>query len=53
MQPDYPLRLDLAGWAVVAFVLATMFFSGVLAGYLMGLTQLVRRDEGKPGSKLD
>jgi hypothetical protein len=51
MQPGYPLRLDLAQWALVAFVLATMFFSGVLAGYLMGLTHLVRHGERKPGSR--
>ncbi len=53
MQPGYPLRLDLAGWAVVAFVLAMMFFSGVLAGYLMGLVRLVRQGDGKQDPKPD
>jgi hypothetical protein len=51
MQPGYPLRLDVAEWAVVAFVLAIMFLSGLLAGYLFGLTQLVRNGHASRGSK--
>jgi hypothetical protein len=51
MQPGYPLRLDVAEWAVVVFVLATLFFSGVLAGYLMGLTHLVRHGDARHGGK--
>jgi hypothetical protein len=51
MQPGYPIRLDFTEWAVAAFVLALMFFSGVLAGYLMGLTHLVRHGHPKPGSR--
>lgn len=53
MQPGYPLRMDFAAWAVVAFVLAIMFLSGLLAGYLFGLTQLVRNGHaGRPSKSI-
>ena len=51
MQPGYPFTLDVARWAVVAFVLAMTFLSGVLGGYLFGLTHTVRQADGSQGSK--
>lgn len=44
MQPSYLITLHFAQWAVVAFVLAMAFLSGVLGGYLVGLTHTVRHD---------
>jgi hypothetical protein len=43
--------MDSAQLAVAAFVLATAFLSGVLGGYLFGLTHLVRRGNGSEGAK--
>ena len=51
MQPGHPITLDLSHWAVVAFVLAMTFLSGVLGGYLFGLTRALRHGEGGPGPK--
>ena len=51
MQPGHPFTLDVAQWAVVAFVLAMTFLSGVLGGYLFGLTHTVRHGGGSQGSK--
>ena len=51
MQPGYPFTLDVAQWAIVAFVLAMTFSSGVLGGYLFGLTHTVRHGDGSQGSK--
>jgi hypothetical protein len=51
MQPSYPFTLDVAQLAVVAFVLAMTFLSGVLGGYLFGLTHTVRHGDGSQGSK--
>lgn len=44
MQPSYLITLHFAQWAVVAFVLAMAFLSGVLGGYLVGLTHTVCHD---------
>ena len=51
MQPSHSFTLDVDQWAVVAFVLATTFLSGVLGGYLFGLTHTVRHGDGSQGSK--
>jgi hypothetical protein len=51
MLSGYPFRLDVAQWAVVAFVLAMTFLSGVLGGYLFGLTHIVRHGDRSQGSK--
>ncbi len=51
MQPGHLFTLDLTRWALVAFVLAMTFLSGVLGGYLFGLTRALRHGEGGPGSK--
>lgn len=44
MQPSYPFTFNVAQWGLVAFVLAMAFFSGVLGGYLVGLTHTARGD---------
>ena len=46
MHPGYPFTLDVAQLGVVAFVLAMTFLSGVLGGYLFGLTHIVRHGDG-------
>lgn len=46
MPTGYPLSLDATQWGVVAFVLAMAFLSGVLGGYLFGLTHAVRQGSG-------
>jgi hypothetical protein len=51
MEPGYPIALHFAQWPVVTFVLVTMFFSGVLGGYLFGLTRALRHREDGQGSK--
>jgi hypothetical protein len=51
MQPSYPFIFDVGQWAVVAFVLAMTFLSGLLGGYLFGLTHTVRHGDGGGGSK--
>ena len=51
MQPGYPFTMDIAHWALVAFVLAMTFLSGVLGGFLLGLTHLVRHGNGNQDSK--
>lgn len=51
MQPHYPFIFDSGQWAVVGFVLATTFLSGVLGGYLYGLTHTARLGEGNQGSR--
>ena len=51
MQPGHPFTLAVAQWAVAAFVLATTFLSGVLGGYLFGLTHTARHGDGTQGSK--
>jgi hypothetical protein len=51
MQPGYPTTLHFAQWPVVAFVLAMMFFSGVLGGYLFGLTHALRHRDDRQGPK--
>ena len=51
MQPDHLLALDVDQWAVVAFVLAMTFLSGVFGGYLFGLTHSLRFGEGSQDSK--
>jgi hypothetical protein len=51
MQPGYPFILNLSQWALVAFVLAMAFLSGVLGGYLCGLTHAERHSDGSQGSK--
>lgn len=51
MQLDYPFTLDIDRWAVVAFVLAMTFLSGVLGGYLFGLTHALRHGQGSQDSK--
>lgn len=43
MQLGYPLTLSVAQWGIVAFVLGMTFLSGVLGGYLCGLTHTVRQ----------
>jgi hypothetical protein len=50
MQPGFPFKFDVAQWAVVAFVLAMTFLSGVLGGYLFGLTHALRQGDGSDGS---
>lgn len=50
MQPSYPFTFNVTQWALVAFVLAMAFLSGVLGGYLVGLTHTARGD-GKQGPK--
>ncbi len=53
MQTGYPFILHGAQWAVVAFVLAATFFSGVLGGYLFGLTHALRqRDDSQPAKSI-
>jgi hypothetical protein len=52
MQADYPfVTLHFAQWAVVAFVLVIMFLSGVVGGYLFGLTRALRYRDDRQGSK--
>jgi hypothetical protein len=51
MQPSHPFTVGLDQWAVVAFLLFMTFLSGVLGGYLFGLTRALRHDEGGQGSK--
>lgn len=51
MLPHYPLTPDSSQLAVAAFVLAMTFFSGVLGGYLYGLTHTARQAEGNQNSK--
>jgi hypothetical protein len=51
MQSGYPITLDIAHWPVVAFVLATIFLSGVLGGYLFGLAHAVRHRDDSQGSE--
>jgi hypothetical protein len=45
MQPGYLFPLNLSQWGVAAFVLATMFLSGLLGGYLFGLAHAQRHGE--------
>jgi hypothetical protein len=49
MRQDF--ILNVAQWAVVAFVMAMTFLSGVLGGYLFGLTHTVRHGGDSDGSK--
>lgn len=51
MQPSHAFMVGLDKWAVVAFLLVMTFLSGVLGGYLFGLTHALRHDEGGRGSK--
>jgi hypothetical protein len=51
MHPGYPFTLDVAQLGVVAFVLAMTFLSGVLGGYLFGLTHIVRHGDGNQDAK--
>lgn len=51
MQPGHPFTIDPAQWTVLAFVLAMTFLSGVLGGYLFGLTRAIRHGEGSQSSK--
>lgn len=51
MQPGYPFILNVSQLAVVAFVLILTFLSGVLGGYLFGLTHMVRHGDDGQGSK--
>jgi hypothetical protein len=51
MQPSHLFTVGLDQWAVVAFLLCLTFLSGVLGGYLFGLTHALRHDEGGQGSK--
>lgn len=51
MQPSYLVTLHFAQWVVVAFVLAMAFLSGVLGGYLFGLTHIARHGDSNQGSK--
>jgi len=37
--------LDVGQWAVLAFVLAMTFLTGVLGGFFVGLTRAVRHGE--------
>lgn len=51
MHPGYPFTLDVAQLGIVAFVLAMTFLSGVLGGYLFGLTHIVRHGDGSQDAK--
>jgi hypothetical protein len=51
MQPGYLFPTNLSQWGVAAFVLAVMFFSGLLGGYLFGLARAQRYGDGSQGSK--
>ena len=51
MLPHYPLTPDSSQLAVAAFVLVMTFFSGLLGGYLYGLTHTARLGEGNQGTK--
>ncbi len=51
MQAGYPVTLHFAQWPVVAFVLAMMFLSGLLGGYLFGLTHALRHRDDHQRSK--
>jgi hypothetical protein len=51
MQPGYPFILNVSQLAVVAFVLILTFLSGVLGGYLFGLTHIVRQGDGSQDAK--
>ncbi|HTW61770.1 MAG TPA: hypothetical protein VMD55_08160 [Terracidiphilus sp.] len=51
MQPSHLFTLDFGEWALVAFVLAMTFLSGVLGGFLLCLTHTVSRAEVSQGSK--
>ena len=51
MQPGDLNALHFAQWPVVAFVLAMMFLSGALGGFLFGLTHALRHRHDSQGSK--
>jgi hypothetical protein len=51
MQPGHPFTMDVAQWAIEAFVLAMMFLSGVLGGYLLCLSHTVRQGHASQSSK--
>jgi hypothetical protein len=51
MQQGYPFILNAAQLALVAFVLVITFLSGVLGGYLFGLTHIVRHGDDRDGSE--
>lgn len=51
MQPGFPFTMDISRWAVVAFLLAMTFLSGILAGYLLGLTHTLRHGDGSQNAK--
>ena len=46
MLPGHPFMLDLGQLAIVAFVLAMTFLSGVLGGYFFGMTHALRHGGG-------
>ena len=41
----HQFRLDAVQWGVLAFVVATTFFSGVLGGFFFGMTHALRHGE--------
>jgi hypothetical protein len=51
MQPGHPFIMDVGQLAIAAFVLAMTFLSGVLGGFLFGLTHTVRQGDARQGSK--
>jgi len=51
MQPGYLLPSNLSQWGVAAFVLAVMFLSGLVGGYLFGLAHALRHGDSSQGTK--
>jgi hypothetical protein len=51
MQPIHSFTMDIHQWALVTFVLATTFLSGVLGGFLFGLSHTVRHGDGSQDTK--
>ena len=51
MLPSHLFTFDVDHWAVMAFVLAMAFLSGILGGYLFGLAHPLRHGDGSQGSK--
>ncbi len=51
MQPGYLFPLHLSQWGVAAFVLAVIFLSGLIGGYLFGLAHALRHGAGSQSSQ--
>jgi hypothetical protein len=51
MSPNHPFTLDAAQWSILAFVVATVFFSGLLGGFFFGMTHAMRHGENGERTK--